>query len=72
MRTRRAYHSRHTPDIGTGAPFGTQNHLRRPVLSGLNIISKVMVDPAGISKIRNLDTDNFESMWILGLSLLSC
>ena len=50
-----AYHAGHTPDIGTRTPLGTENDFWRAVLSRLDVVGKVMPDPAGVAKISNLD-----------------
>jgi hypothetical protein len=65
------YHCSHTPDISAGSPFRPQDDLRRPVLSGLNVIGKVMIHPTGIAEIGNLNTDDIKRMGILGLPFLS-
>ncbi len=38
-------------------PFRTQNYLGRAILSRLNVIRKMMRDPAGIAQVGNLDGD---------------
>ena len=65
------YHRGHTPDISAGPPFRPQNDLRRPVLSGLNIIGEVVIHPTCITEIGNLDADYVKRMGILGLPLLA-
>lgn len=65
------YHASHAPDIGTGSPLAPQDDLRGPVLSGLNVVGKVVVHPARITKVGNFDADDLEGKRILGLSLAS-
>lgn len=74
LRTRgwRTYHRSHTPNIGTGAPFCAQDHLRRSVLPRLDIIREVVVNPARVAQISNLDTDDLEiEAYVLSLALLA-
>lgn len=52
------YHGSHTPNIRASTPLGTQNDLGRPILSGLDVVCEVVVHPARVSEICNLDTDN--------------
>lgn len=40
-------------------------------MPGLDIVGEVMVDPAGITQIRNLDADNVKRMSVLGFALLA-
>ena len=49
-----SYHCGHTPDVGTCAPFGSEDDLWRAVLSGLDIVREVVTDPASITQIGNL------------------
>ena len=55
-----AYHAGHTPYVGTSTPFGTEDNLRRPVLSSLYVIGKVMIYPTCVPQICNFDRDNFK------------
>lgn len=66
------YHSCHTPYISASTPFGTQNHFGRSILSRLNVVGKVVVDPASIAQICNLDADNVEGVRIFRLALVTC
>lgn len=52
------YHSSHAPHIRASPPFRTEYHLGRPVLSCLDIVCEVMVHPAGVAQVCNLDTDD--------------
>ena len=45
----RTYHASHTPNIRASPPLGSQNDLGRTVLASLNIIGKVMANPAGVA-----------------------
>lgn len=49
------YHSSHTPDIRTGTPLRPKDYLWRAVLSCLNVICKVVSNPACITQIGDLD-----------------
>ena len=51
-------HARHTPNICTRTPFGAQNDFRGTILPGLDVIGKVMTDPASVAQISNLDRDD--------------
>ena len=53
------YHCGHAPDVGTCAPFGSEDDFWRAVLSGLNIVREVVTDPAGITQVGNLDGNDF-------------
>lgn len=70
-RREKTYHGSHAPNICAGSPFRTQYDLRRSVLPRLDIICEVMIDPAGVSQIRNLDADDVERVGILCLALLA-
>jgi hypothetical protein len=59
-RVKGAYHRGHAPDVCAGAPFGAQDDLGRTVLAGLNVVGKVMADPAGVAKIGNLYANDVE------------
>ncbi|KAI6771839.1 hypothetical protein HG531_009464 [Fusarium graminearum] len=64
-----------TSDIlitSASTPFGTQNHFGRSILSRLNVVGKVVVDPASIAQICNLDADNVEGVRIFRLALVTC
>ena len=52
---REAYHSCHAPNVGTCAPFRAKNNFRGAVLAGLDVVSEVMVYPAGIAQIGDFD-----------------
>lgn len=49
------YHSSHTPDVRTGTPLRPKDYLWRTVLSCLNVICKVVSNPACITQIGDLD-----------------
>jgi hypothetical protein len=49
------HHRGHAPDIGASTPFRTENNLRRAVLPSLDVIGEVMIHPARIAQISNLD-----------------
>lgn len=49
------HHARHAPNVSTRPPLCTKNDLWRPVLPCLDIVCKVMANPAGVSQISNLD-----------------
>ena len=66
--SRQAYHSSHTPDISTRAPFGTENNFWRPILSGLDVVCEMVTDPACIPKICNLDRNCIHSFVYLFLT----
>lgn len=68
-----AHHCSHAPDIGTGAPFRAQDHLGRPILPSLDIIRKVVINPARVTQVGNLDANDVETESIIvGLALLAC
>jgi hypothetical protein len=48
------HHCSHAPDVGTSAPFGSEDDFWGSVLSGLNVIGEVVAHPAGIAQISNL------------------
>lgn len=58
------YHACCAPDVSWGPILGTDQHLHGPVLPSLNILSEVLVHPAGVAKVCNLDLD---LVCILGL-----
>lgn len=64
------YHCCHAPDIGAGTPFGTKDDFRGSVLTGLNVVGKVVAYPAGITQIGNLDGDSVHSCGDIILTLL--
>jgi hypothetical protein len=53
----KAYHGGHTPYVCTSTPFAAQDDFGRAVLSRLDVVCKMMPDPAGVAKIGNLDRD---------------
>lgn len=68
---RATHHGGHAPDVSAGPPFGSKNDLWRAVLPGLDVVGEVMIDPAGIAQVRNLDTDKLKRLRVLGLTLLA-
>lgn len=67
-----AYHSCHAPYVGARSPLGAEDHLGRPVLACLDVVGEVVVDPAGIAEVGDLDADDVTSLHIVGLALLAC
>src|SRR4051812_33781679 len=65
------YHGGHAPYVGASSPFGAEDHLGRAVLACLNVIGEVVVYPAGIPEVGNLDTDNVAGLHVVGLALLA-
>ena len=55
IRERIAYHSCHTPYIRAGAPFCPQDDFGRAVLTGLDVVSKVVAYPTSVTQISDLD-----------------
>lgn len=53
-------HCCHAPDVGTCPPLGAENDFRRSILTGLDVIGKVMAHPACISQICNLHRDRLD------------
>lgn len=53
-------HARHAPDVGGSAPLCTQDDLWRAILPGLDVVCEMVVHPAGIAEIGNLDGDDFD------------
>lgn len=51
----KAYHGSHAPDVGAGTPLGSEDDFRGAILTGLNVVGKVMAHPAGISQVSDLD-----------------
>lgn len=45
-------HAGDAPDISTRVVAGLQQHLGRPVLPRLDVIRKVLVDPAAVTRQR--------------------
>ena len=52
------YHGSHAPYVGAGAPFRAEDDLGRPILPSLDVVGEVVVDPARVAEIGNLDTDD--------------
>lgn len=52
-----AYHGCHAPNVSAGTPFGPENNFGRSILSGLNVVGKMMAYPACIAQVGNLDGD---------------
>jgi hypothetical protein len=48
-------HAGEAPDIRAGIIISAQNDFRRPVLSGLDLSGEVMMTPARIAEVGNLD-----------------
>ena len=46
------YQASDTPHVGAGSPFSTQNHFRTAVLSSLDVVSEMMLNPCCYSKSR--------------------
>ena len=61
MALEETYHGGHTPNIGTGAPFAAQDDFWGSILSRLDVVCEVVPDPAGVSKIGDLNGDLLES-----------
>ena len=67
------HHTSHTPHIRASTPLRAQNHLRRPVLSCLDIVREMMSHPARIPQIGNLDGDPIDAVFALAsLRLRRC
>lgn len=64
------YHGSHTPHVGAGTPFRAKDYLGRPVLSRLDIVCEMVVDPARVAQVCNLDADDVEAEF-LSLALLA-
>jgi len=53
------YNTGDTPDIGSRAPFCTEDDFGTTILPGLNVVGKMVIDPGSIAEISNLDGDPF-------------
>ena len=51
------YHAGKRPDIRSLVVLDSQNNLWRPILSGLYLGLEVVVGPAGISKVSDLEME---------------
>ena len=40
-------------------------------MPGLDVIGEVVVGPAGVAQVRNLDADNVKGVRVLGFALLA-
>ena len=49
-------HAGRAPDVRRGPVPRPDDHLQRPVLPRLNVVSEVMMLPARVTKVRNLNT----------------
>lgn len=52
------YHASHAPNVSAGTPFCSQYHLRRSILTGLDVVGEMVAHPACIAQIGNLDGDD--------------
>lgn len=68
----RAYHGRHAPNICASSPLGAEDDFGGAVLSGLNVVCKVVVHPAGVAEVGDLDADDVRGVGVFGLALLAC
>jgi hypothetical protein len=48
-------HACKRPNVRSGVIFCTNQNLRRPILPGLNLGREVMVGPASVSQVANLE-----------------
>lgn len=67
-----AYHGGHAPYVSACSPLGAEDYLWRAVLACLDVVGKVVVYPAGIPEIGNLDADDVAGLHVVGLALLAC
>ena len=54
MALEETYHGGHTPNIGTGAPFAAQDDFWGSILSRLDVVCEVVVNPTRVAQIGNL------------------
>jgi len=52
------YHGRHAPNVGTSAPLGSKNDLRRSILPRLDIIGEMMSNPTSVAEVSNFDRND--------------
>jgi len=64
------YHRGHTPNIRTRTPLGAEYHFGGSILPSLDIICKVVADPASIAQVGNLDADDIEGLHVIRFSFL--
>merc|ERR1719150_2227518 len=50
-------HAGKGPDISRSAVARAYQHLQGPILPGLNVLSEVVLDPTGVTKVGNLDLE---------------
>lgn len=60
----RTYHARHTPYIRARTPLGPENDFGRAILSCLDVVGKVVANPAGVPQISDLDRDNIAFQFV--------
>jgi len=68
----KTYHSSHAPHIRASTPLRAQNHLRRAVLSCLNVVCEMMAHPTRVTQIRNLHRyllDTIALLYLFGLNV---
>jgi hypothetical protein len=64
MTNKTSHHGSHAPNIGACAPFGSEYDFWGAILSSLNVIGEVVVDPAGVAEISDFDRDDVSKVFV--------